>query len=875
MIVVFFVVVSLSTSSSSLSSFIVYWIIPKPTRPSLDLRSPSTGQLIRARLRFEFVNHVQIQKQSAANRKLVWLGEQNLNDVIDYYRASSTLHIWSHQLDEEQKTSKKHNQIMSDMQDRIDWAKFESNSNTLSCTPLVTVELYQLLLLEAFHNKAVSQSDIPFPPRSLLQWALKAVFSKDGGGSHDHLDYSSVRESAADFILTFCARDGEIEIETTHTHDIVDLFQLLSESFVLGIYSRSEVITLRKLTIALFFLAKNHKQRIYILQGTALVSNLFTLRDHEALGSLPQILLNMLFIDFQQEEQIDAGSHMLIRFVTPMYQLVKNSKSSISMTFYQAFKHAMSHGITPFALDTTDHCWQNVVMECPHLRGFEQRRQQVCIDFVQFVHLHTEYIRDLLADMNGDTCVEQGRQKELIAAQQESLLQGIQALQMLKINSKLLCDLSKSIDAEFLQHIKLEIQKRDPDSDTTSTEAQLKVGLISRIAYLKRAGMKLNSIIKCDFAEAEISAKKAMKRNTLDLSCDTRPMRGFMILLLDVLDNILDGTTSLQTAVTVQWRILRVFSYALAAASRKPPSTKITKKKTNDDRDKDENQDEDDLLLFPAADGVTGYAVEFFSHGYGLVTLCQILSNSYQIRILAQSARITMVSTNNASSYQLGYERTDAIYFTQNNHAPERYATSAVMFLLEWLIERLKTGTKIRQDIRKMVRQRSSITVPKLENYSNVAKRNSAWDTILALKMLAMCPSDACCGSGTLIAELASKILECSLEHLNPPTLKLQHKVLDHLKAIQEGTAVLNRGRWESEKRAKITSTIQNSQSEEKWWDDPLATNSPSPYDDENDEPIEQNSMLSFLDNTNSAEVYSLHNKSSSDSRNENCCTIT
>ena len=41
-VVIFFLSSSLfSFSSSSSSSFIVYWIIPKSTRPSLDLRSPS------------------------------------------------------------------------------------------------------------------------------------------------------------------------------------------------------------------------------------------------------------------------------------------------------------------------------------------------------------------------------------------------------------------------------------------------------------------------------------------------------------------------------------------------------------------------------------------------------------------------------------------------------------------------------------------------------------------------------------------------------------------------------------------------------------------------------------------------------------------
>ena len=43
-VVIFFLSSSLfSFSSSSSSSFIVYWIIPKSTRPSLDLRSPSAA----------------------------------------------------------------------------------------------------------------------------------------------------------------------------------------------------------------------------------------------------------------------------------------------------------------------------------------------------------------------------------------------------------------------------------------------------------------------------------------------------------------------------------------------------------------------------------------------------------------------------------------------------------------------------------------------------------------------------------------------------------------------------------------------------------------------------------------------------------------
>ena len=538
---------------------------------------------------------------------------------------------------------------------------------------------------------------------------------------------------------------------------------------------------------------------------------------------------------------------------------------------------------------------------------------------MKFLDLNTEHIRDTLKGIDEDENEMEGmsnsqteRQKHLITVHREKLLELVSATNLLEINSKILIEMSKRIDQDFLQHICSDVMKKDlknyftaNDSSnmpmvsmsdtgpcTTNNEENYldllssveklsqgssaekekdrlaerakKSAFILRVAYLQTSDSKLNTTVKSDFTDAEFLAKKAMKSNNPDLFSDTRHMRGLMLLLLGVLDNVLDGMTSLQTSITVQWRILRVFSYAFIAAKRT-----LSKSSNNNDQNSRYNSSmreevdksrrnsirnwssggkatqsstfpkhPDETLLFSEANGTTGYIIEFFSHGHGIVTLCKILSNTYKIRILAASGGIAMASTNNASSYQV-YQRPDAIYFTQNNHAPERYATTAVLFLLEWLITRLKTESDMRLSIRKMVRSKkmSMKNIPKLESYSNTMQRCTAWDTVLALKVLSSCPSDSCCGNGTLIADLASKIVECSLEQLKPPSPTVIYNVLDHLKAIQEGRAVLNHGRWKSDTMNKDKPTNRDglsglgSEQHQQWWEDPLATHGFSPYD--------------------------------------------
>ena len=826
-------------------------------------------QLLRARLRYEFVDTLKIEKWPPSKRKKIWMGEENLENVIDYVRASTTFRIWSRQY------VKEHQESKVDHQNREDWAKFDGTM--LSCSPFVCIELYQLILLET-SGDTIAQSDISSPPLLLLDWVLMSVSSKDGGGNHSHIDFSCIVESSADFLVSVASCRGPLEQKACQ--DIIYMFKSLSELFVLGKNTRSDVTTLKKMVGALYFLSNAHGQRLNLLKEIDLVPFVFLLRDTSKKKMKIQFLLNELF-----QVKIDAGSHPLVHLSASMYKLVKTAESSLCDQLYKEYKRAQSFGTTPFALDTTQNCWRNVVLENHYLRKFEHRKQ-ICIDFIYFVRLNSEHHRSLLTNQNASN----GNNKRHNEAQSNRLLETIGILTELETNAQVLRDIVKKVDEQFLEIIFQEIQKKEPkdnvalekgtatqqlheDKDHLDPDIETKKRLLNQISYIKqRKGTPINleEPTRSAFIDAEYLAKKLMKKKTTNIFSDSRQMRGFMLLLLGNLDSVLEGVTSLQTAVTVQWRILRIISYVFVAASKKSHGFSRTEKdtaKTNNS----ENANTEKLrqLLFPMNDGVSGYAIEFFSYGNGLVSLCRVLSSTYQIRIIASSAGIAMATTKNASSYQLGPDRSDAIYFTQNTHGPESSATTAVLLLLDWLIVRLKNSASIRYDIRKMVRQGMD-SVPRFEKYHQTAKRTCSDDTILALCVLASCPHNACCGNGSIIADLASKVLNCSLEQLKVPKHTVEN-VLAHLRAVQDGTAVLNHDQWLAEKRERKSKIRRNVGSEEAWWKDPKANQGASPYDakvykDGEETETSHTSILSFL---------STSTPTTNGSRdNENCCTL-
>ena len=833
-------------------------------------------EIVRARIRFEFADDT-LGMLSSTCRRAIFLGNQQLKSGVDYFQACTSLRVWSTQFDKEHQHAQEHGTSRTSMtSNKSDWAKFEGD--VLAFSPLITIELYQVILMETFHDAAggsVKQSDMPMPEVSLLKWALETIFqSKDSVQKPGHIDLSCVRESAADFILAVCAREEEMDTEACK--EIINDFKIMSENFIMGIDSRTDLNTLKKLAASLLLLSKNHGLKAYIGKQPTIVPNLLCLRDCKKLALLPQQLLDE--VCDVSEDKIHAGSHSLVHVATRMYELVKEANSPICSEYYCSFKRLMVPGITPFALDTTDQYNQN----------------QICIDFVQYVNQNTEKLHDILKD-------------EMNSGVQERFQAGIAALRMLKRNGETLRRMSKQIDTEFLEHIKLETRKRNPDSDIKNLQSSVmdsvavgssrvdiddtleaKAALLKRISYTRQKGLnpRISSMTRTmtmttkrqSIVTTENSSIQKMKSNADEIFADSRRMRGLMMLLLGVLDHVLEGMTSLQSGVTIQWRILKVFAYALAVASRKAP-VKVSSEQSENVQGSSSDADNSThgsarhtvvhgsggLLMFPFSGGVTGYAVEFFSRGQGLVTLCRILSNSYKIRVLASSAGLAMAASSNSTSYVLGNDRTDAIYFTQNNHAPERYATTSVLLLLEWLIARLRHNSKMRHDIRSMARQSSDDVTPTLENYSDVAKRGSAQDTILALKVLTSCPSDACCGNGARIADLASRVLDCSLEQLKIPSKKLQSNILDHLKAVADGTAVLNRGHWESEKKDEQIESKQKQSENGKWWIDPQAAVVLSPYEDQMDEDEGEETKGSQSSDVSSP---------TSGSRDENCCTL-
>ena len=766
------------------------------------------------------------------------------------------------------------------MQNRASWANFDGT--VLICSPFVCIELYQLVLLETFREESVSQSNLPLPPIVLLEWVLRAI------SSQGPLEFTCVVESAADFIVSFASCEFLSEgnaISHEACQNIIQLFKSLSESFVCNKCSKSDVTTLKKIGGALYYLSKNHGQRLNIVKELTMVPNLFLLRNAKAIDSFPQLLLNELFD--VSKVQIDAGAHSMVHNAARMYSLIKASESSTCSTLFQKFQHAKSFGVTPFACDTSQQAWHNVVMENQWLRRFNSRKQ-TCIDFIDFVRLYKEHAQDSVINRGAG---ESSDVQNTMEAPSEQLEETVRAFTLLQKNSRFIRDLSKSLDEEFLQHIELEIQKRDPEESiqlknsnneskgilpeekNNAIDIEAKEDLLKQIAHLKQSKkLKSEAPMRSTFTDAEYVAIKTMKNKKTNVYSDSRQMKGFMLLLLGNLDNVLDGMTSLQTAVTVQWRILRMISYVFVAASKKTksmqqscslsasrasspihprassPTSSALSSSSSSFSDVQENgrnfhTKESKQLLFPLNDGVAGYAVEFFSYGNGLVSLCRVLSSSYQIRLIAGTAGIAMATTSNACTYQFGYSRSDAIYFTQNNHAPERYATTAVLLLLEWLILRLRSSANIRHDIRKMVHVRDAkVVVPRLENYYKVAQRKKATDTILALQLLAAFPKDAGCGNGSIIADLASRVLDCSLEQLIVPKKKKLDSVLTHLRAIHEDGAVLNRGQWASERREINTKIEREQNSMEAWWVDPQAAQGPSPwmYDQENAKTTEQ-----------------------------------
>jgi len=834
-------------------------------------------EIVRARIRFEFADDT-LGMLSQTCRRAIWLGNQQLKSGVDYFQACTTLRVWSTQFDKEhqhaQELGTSGTSMTSMTSNKSDWAKFEGD--VLAFSPLITIELYQVILMETFHDAAgsVEQSDMPMPEVSLLKWALETIFqSKDSVLKPGHIDLSCVRESAADFILAVCAREEEMDMDACK--EIITIFKTMSENLIMGIDSRTDLTTLKKLAASLLLLSKNHGLKAYIGKQPTIVPNLLCLRDCKQLALLPQQLLDE--VCNVSEDKIHAGSHSLVHVATRMYELVKEANSPICSEYYCSFKRLMVPGITPFALDTTDQYNQN----------------QICIDFVQYMNQNTEKLRDIL-------------KHEMNSGVQERFQAGIAALRMLKRNGETLRRMSKQIDTEFLEHIKLETRKRNPDNDVKHLQSSVmdsvavgssrvdiddtleaKAALLERISYTRQKGLnpRISSMTRTmtmttkrqSIVTTENSSIQKMKSNADEIFADSRRMRGLMMLLLGVLDHVLEGMTSLQSGVTIQWRILKVFAYALAVASRKAPVKVSSEQSENVQGSSDADNSthggarhtvvrgSGGLLMFPFSGGVTGYAVEFFSHGQGLVTLCRILSNSYKIRVLASSAGLAMAASSNSTSYVLGNDRTDAIYFTQNNHAPERYATTSVLLLLEWLIARLRHNSNMRHDIRSMARQSSDDVTPTLENYSDVAKRGSAQDTILALKVLTSCPSDACCGNGARIADLASRVLDCSLEQLKIPSKKLQSNILDHLKAVADGTAVLNRGHWESEKKDQKIESEQKQSENGKWWIDPQAAVVLSPYEDQMDEDEGEETNASF---------WSPPSSPTSGSRDENCCTL-
>ena len=116
----------------------------------------------------------------------------------------------------------------------------------------------------------------------------------------------------------------------------------------MGIDSRTDLNTLKKLAASLLLLSKNHGLKAYIGKQPTIVPNLLCLRDCKKLALLPQQLLDE--VCDVSEDKIHAGSHSLVHVATRMYELVKEANSPICSEYYCSFKRLMVPGITPFAL---------------------------------------------------------------------------------------------------------------------------------------------------------------------------------------------------------------------------------------------------------------------------------------------------------------------------------------------------------------------------------------------------------------------------------------------------------------------------------------------------------------------------------------------